>query len=173
MQITLGVISDTHMPHMAKALPRALVAGLQNHGVDVLVHCGDVTTESVIPLFEAVAPFEAVAGNNDSPALVERFGRKKILGFGGVRIGLVHGHEGRSGLKTPERALRQFHSDHVQAVLFGHSHMPLNETRDGVLLLNPGSPTDKRRNERYSYGIVRIVDSHLDAEICYYADKSP
>jgi len=171
--IVLGVISDTHMPRMAKALPKALVAGLRKHRIDLLVHCGDIVGETAIPLFESIAPFEAVAGNNDPPQIVERYGRRKILTAGGVRIGLVHGDGARSGWSTPQHAFEQFAGSGVQAVLFGHSHIPYCRTRGGILLLNPGSPTDKRMNVRFSYAIVRIEDGSISARLHYYLRKTP
>jgi len=171
--IVLGVISDTHMPRMAKALPKALIDGLRKHRIDLLVHCGDMVSESAIPLFESVAPFEAVAGNNDPPQIVKRYGRKKILTAGGVRIGLVHGDGARSGWSTPQHAFEQFAGAGVQAVLFGHSHIPYCRTRGGVLLFNPGSPTDKRLNPRYSYGILRISGAAVAGSLHYYFSKSP
>ncbi|MBV8364342.1 MAG: metallophosphoesterase [Candidatus Eremiobacteraeota bacterium] len=171
--MTIGVISDTHMPRMAKALPRALVDGLRRHAVDLLVHCGDIVSESVVPLFEELAAFDAVAGNNDPPALVRRFSRKKILEFGAVRIGVVHGDGAKSGLRTPDHAFEQFRDSGVHALLFGHSHIPYRATRSGMLLFNPGSPTDKRMNPRYSYGILRVNGTRIDARHYYYWSKSP
>ena len=160
------------MPRMARALPKALLKGLAKHRIDLLVHCGDIVDECVIPLFEAVAPFEAVTGNNDSKALEKRFGCKKVLEFGSVRIGLVHGHGAKSGWKTPDHAFHQFSNEDVDAILFGHSHIPYNVRRDGIVLFNPGSPTDKRLNPCYSFGIVRINGSRIDAKLHYYWDKS-
>ena len=171
--MTIGVISDTHMPRMAKALPRALVEGLRAHAIELLVHCGDIVSESAVPLFESIAPFEAVAGNNDPPALVRRFSRKKVLELEGVRVGLVHGDGAKSGLKTPDHAVQQFRDGGVQAVLFGHSHIPYRAVRSGVLLFNPGSPTDKRLNPRYSYGILYVHGTKVEARHYYYWSKSP
>jgi hypothetical protein len=158
---------------MAKALPRAVLDGFKKHRIDVLVHCGDIVSPAVIPIFEAVAPLAAVAGNNDGPQLVERFGRKKILQFGPARIGVVHGDGAKSGWKTPDHAMQQFAKDDVKAVLFGHSHIPYCKLRDGVLLFNPGSPTDKRLNPRYSYGIVTIDGAAVEGALHYFWDKSP
>ena len=170
--VRVGVVSDTHMPRMAKALPSALVAGLREQALDLIVHCGDVVVESVVPLFEALAPFEAVAGNNDPPELVRRFGRRKILQLDGARVGLVHGDGARRGVKTPDHAFAQFENIGVDAVLFGHSHIPYSAVRAGVLLFNPGSPTDKRTNPRYSYGILRIACTVIEALHYYYENKA-
>lgn len=172
-RITLGVISDTHMPHMGKWLPRAVVEGMRAANVDVVVHCGDMLEPSVIPELEAIAPLQAVAGNNDSFELLREFGERKILTFGNVRIGVVHGHGASGRERTPDYAFHQFKDDDVHAVLFGHSHVPLSEWRDGRLLFNPGSPTDKRRQPQYSYGVIRIEGERIEPELRFFANKEP
>lgn len=158
------------MPRHARVLPGALREGIA--GVDVIVHCGDMVDAMAVPLFEAIAPLQAVAGNNDPAELHHRFGKRKILEFGDVRIGVVHGHDG-SGRSTLARAQNAFKNERVDAILFGHSHVPYCERHDGVLLFNPGSPTDRRRQREYSYGIIRVTGAALDAQLFYYADKSP
>ncbi len=125
-----------------------------------------------VPIFEAIAPLQAVAGNNDPPELVKRFGSKKVLEFGSVRIGVVHGHEG-AGRSTLARAQNAFKAENVNAILFGHSHVPYCEMLSGVLLFNPGSPTDRRRQPGYSYGIIRIEGSEIMPQLFYYTDKAP
>jgi putative phosphoesterase len=157
------------MPRHARELPAALHEGLR--GVDVIVHCGDMIDAMAIPLFEAIAPLEAVAGNNDPANLVHRFGKRKILEFGEVRIGVIHGHDG-AGRSTLARAQNAFKGEHVDAILFGHSHVPYCEWHDGVLLFNPGSPTDRRRQPEFSYGILRVSGTSIHPQLCYYGDKS-
>lgn len=171
--LTIGVISDTHMPYMAKWLPRAVVDGMRAAKIDLLVHCGDMLDASALPELESLGPLEAVAGNNDSWELLQRFGERKILAFGDVRIGVVHGHGPPGGARTPDRAFAQFRDDEVNAVFFGHSHIPLCEWRDGTLLFNPGSPTDKRRQPEYSYGIVRIDGTRIDPQLHFFSSKEP
>ncbi len=158
------------MPRHARALPAVLRQGLA--GVDVIVHCGDMVDAMAIPLFEAIAPLEAVAGNNDPGELRRRFGTRKIFEFGGVRIGVVHGHDG-TGRSTLARAQNAFAGERVSAVLFGHSHIPYSKQHDGILCFNPGSPTDRRRQPAFSYGIIRIVGTTLEPRLFYYSDKSP
>jgi putative phosphoesterase len=168
----IAVVSDTHMPRFGAALPRALRDGLAVADVDLIVHLGDMTGPDVPALFETIAPFDGVAGNNDGPALVERFGRSKVLDIDGVRLGLTHGDLG-VGATTPERARRTFASESVAAVLFGHSHSPLiDRLPDGRLLLNPGSPTDKRRESRYSWALLRIHAGRVEAELRFFDDRS-
>jgi len=170
--LTFGVVSDTHLPHFGSALPRALVEGLRQAQVSQILHCGDHTSPLTEALLARLAPVLAVAGNCDDEALVERWGYRRIVTAGGVRIGLVHGHAGQ-GRDTPSRALSAFASTPVDVVCFGHSHQPLVEPRASVLLVNPGSPTDKRRERRYSFALLALRDGRAEAELRYFDDRSP
>jgi putative phosphoesterase len=170
--VRIGLVSDTHLPRFGRGLPRALVRGLESADVDLILHAGDWTAEWVPALFEPIAPLDGVAGNNDPPAIVERFGRRRIVTAAGVRIGLVHGDLG-PGRTTPQRAARAFEPDEVDLVCFGHSHVPLVERLpDGRLLVNPGSPTDRRRQPRFAWAIVEVVDGEARAELRFYDDRS-
>ena len=161
---TIGVVSDTHLPKFGRALPAQLVDGLRAANVELILHLGDITAADVPALFEAIAPFDAVAGNNDGTELVARFGRRKIVTVAGVRFGLVHGDQG-FGSSTPERARRSFRGDEVDVVLFGHSHVPLvRRLDDGRWLVNPGSPTDKRSQPRYSFALLSVDVATRDVE---------
>lgn len=166
----VGVVSDTHMPRFGRALPPALELGLRQARVERILHCGDLTDLLVVPLFEAIAPFDAVAGNNDGEPIRSRFGRRKIITIEGVRIGMVHG-DGREG-STRSRALRAFAEDPVDVVLFGHSHRPSVSREGSVLVVNPGSPTDKRLNPLYSYALLRIDGSRAKAGLRFYPLRS-
>lgn len=152
--MNVAVVSDTHLPRFGDRLPPELLRGLGRARVELILHLGDFTGPAVPGLLEAVAPLEAVAGNNDPPRLVRRFGRRKVLTVDGVRIGMVHG-DGTRG-STVGRSLAAFADERVDVICFGHSHQPVCERRDGRWLLNPGSPTDKRTQARYSYAILRI-----------------
>jgi len=163
----IGVVADTHMPRHGRMLPEALREGLSE--VDLILHLGDFTDPSIVPLFEAIAPLEAVAGNNDPADLVERFGRRKVLTCEGVRIGLVHGDGSRK--TTLERALEAFAPGSVDVVCFGHSHVPFLAWVEDRWALNPGSPTDKRRQARYSYGILAVQDGRVTPELRFYDRK--
>jgi putative phosphoesterase len=166
----LGIVSDTHLPRFGRALPSALIAGLREARVDRILHCGDMTDLLAIDLFTAIAPVDAVAGNNDGDEIRERFGRKKIITVEGVRIGMIHGDRGAHA--APRNAVDAFAGEPVDVICFGHSHRPLREHRGKVLLLNPGSPTDKRMNPRYSYATLRLDGgSVVDAHVHYYADR--
>lgn len=169
----IGVVSDTHMPKFGAALPRELRDGLVGASVDLILHLGDITGADVPDLFEAIAALEAVAGNNDGPDLVARFGRRKVVEVVGARIGMTHGDLG-TGSTTPERAARSFGPDEVEVVLFGHSHAPLLERLpDGRWLLNPGSPTNKRMQSRYSWALIDVRSARdIRPELRYFDDRS-
>ncbi|HET7521973.1 MAG TPA: metallophosphoesterase [Bacillales bacterium] len=164
----IGVVSDTHMPRYGKQLPDIVRQGLL--GTDLILHAGDWQTLDVYEQFREIAPVEGVAGNVDGEEIVRTFGYKKLLELEGFRIGLVHGHRGR-GNTTPERARKAFSGDEVDIIVFGHSHIPFHEKVGGVPLFNPGSPTDKRRQPRFSYGILTLRRKIM-AEHVYYADKN-
>ncbi len=166
----IGVVSDTHLPRFGRALPHALEAGLRSAGVSRILHCGDFTDLFAADLFEAIAPFDAIAGNNDGWDIVQRFGRKKILSVEDVRIGLVHGDDGRGSAER--NAAAAFAGDAVDVVCFGHSHVPCNERRGGVLFLNPGSPTDRRRMPTFSYALLTVDGARASAEVFTYNDRS-
>jgi putative phosphoesterase len=169
--VVLGVVSDTHLPRFGRALPAALVRGLTKARVDGIVHCGDLTERLALDLFEEIAPVFAVAGNNDGAALVRRLGERLVLRAGEVRVGVVHGHAGR-GRSTPDRAFNAFAQDDVDVILFGHSHMPLQMRRNGIRMFNPGSPTDKRFNPAYSYGILRIDGTSIRIAHRFYLSRA-
>jgi putative phosphoesterase len=168
----IGVVSDTHFPRFGRALPRALERGLRRAGVSRILHLGDMTDLLAVPLFEAIAPFDAVAGNNDGAAIRERFGRRKIVRVEDVRIGMIHG-DGRRGT-TKSRALDAFAEPGSEAdvVLFGHSHRPLVAREGRVLIANPGSPTDKRLNPLYSYALLTIDGASARVDLKFYASRA-
>ncbi len=166
-RVKIGVLSDTHIPSRARSLPREIFEIFK--GVDVILHAGDLAREDVLLDLMELAPVEAVAGNMDPPHLERRLGERKLLEFEGVRIGLIHGHGPRA--TTMERAYRAFSAEKPHCVVFGHSHMPCNTIYGGVLLFNPGSPTDKRREEYPSCGILTISGGKVSGEIILLKKK--
>ncbi|NGZ74765.1 metallophosphoesterase family protein [Saccharibacillus alkalitolerans] len=167
-------VSDTHMPRMAKALPPDLVQELQD--ADLILHAGDWTSPDVYDMLAAYAPVQGVAGNNDGPAIVERWGYRRIVEVGSRRIGLTHGHLGRGNAAA--NALAAFEGEELPGIIvFGHSHVPLLSQEAGlpdspnVSLFNPGSPTDKRRLKRYSFGIITLIGESASFRHCYSDSK--
>ncbi|WP_308636816.1 metallophosphoesterase family protein [Paenibacillus silvisoli] len=166
------VVSDTHMTRMAKKLPERLIEELRD--ADVILHAGDWMMLSVWDMLQAYAETEGVAGNNDGHDIIAKFGHRKVLDVGGVRIGLVHGHIGAGTREdTPTKAFKSFEPGSVDVIVFGHSHVPVIQRRNDVLLFNPGSPTDKRRQKQYSFGVLTIEEGALTrAEHIFYDDKN-
>lgn len=164
----IGVVSDTHLSDRREIrLPRELLAGLT--GVDLILHAGDWVSPLVVEELAKLAPVEGIAGNNDGLDIVNRFGYKKIVEAAGIRIGLIHGDG--YGKTTERRAFDAFEGQDVQAIVFGHSHIPYLEQKAGILLFNPGSPTDKRRQPLYSYGVMDILEGGITAVHQYYASR--
>lgn len=149
------IVSDTHIPMRAKKLPRILVDACQE--ADFIIHAGDWQTLDVYYQFAAYAETDGVTGNVDPWEIADRFGKSKILTFGNLRIGIVHG----DGLRqtTEQRAFETFKEEKVDIIVFGHSHIPVMREVEGVILFNPGSPTDKRMQPQYSFGLLEIGET--------------
>jgi len=146
----VGVISDTH----GLLRPEA-VAALR--GSDLLLHAGDIGAEEILSALGEIAPVVSVRGNNDVQAWARPLPETADVEILGMRIHLLHDLSQLS-LK-PER-------EGIQIVVFGHSHIPsVTRAAGGILLVNPGSPTDKRRQARYSWALLTIEDGRVEAEL--------
>jgi putative phosphoesterase len=161
----IGVLSDTHIPRKASKLPETVLRALE--GVDHIIHAGDIADLSVIRALENIAPVTAVAGNVDPPELHELYGQKKLITLGGFNIGVVHG-DGYRG-RTIDRAAASF-TEHTDCIVFGHSHIPFCGMYGGVLMFNPGSPTDKRRTTYYSFGVIDVGTSLVPRIVLFDAN---
>jgi putative phosphoesterase len=159
----VGVLSDTHIPTKAKALPDIVIQAFKEVGH--IIHAGDITSLDVLDTLKSLAPVTAVSGNIDPAELKEILNEKAIITLNGYRIGITHGH-GKTG-RTLDRAVKCFEKEPVDCIIFGHSHIPYCEYRDYVLVFNPGSPTDKRRNEFFSFGILELGDK-ITAEHVFF-----
>ncbi len=169
--VRVGVISDTHIAEVGsrRVIPPAVLEAFR--AVDLILHAGDATCRVVLEQLALLAPVQAVAGNVDAPELAYELPTARLLRLGGVSIGLTHGHLG-DGHSTPQRALRRFANvPDLRAVVFGHSHEPCNEAHHGphsdVLLFNPGSPTERRRQPRPSFGLLTVRDGTVRGEVVY------
>jgi putative phosphoesterase len=170
----IAIVSDTHLPKFGRRLPRALVDGFADAGIERIVHAGDWTEPIAVELLEAIADLDGVAGNNDGPALHARFGTQLVLEVDGVRLGVTHGHLG-PGATTRDRALRAFADvPRLDAIVFGHSHTPLVERlADGRWLVNPGSPTDRRHQPLFTWALLTTDGGAVsEVELRSYADRS-
>jgi hypothetical protein len=154
----VGVLSDTHVPAIVKALPPVIFDIFK--GVDLIVHAGDITELSVLDELGAIAPVEAVAGNMDDPDVHSKLPQKKILALGRYNIGLIHG---KYKIDVQKEMIRKEFVN-VDLIVYGHSHTPFWGKIDGVYFLNPGSPTDKRHAPYNSVALLEIGDE-IRAEI--------
>ena len=143
----LLLISDTHVPRRARDLPAALWSAVD--AADVVVHAGDWTDAALLDRLQARAPrLIGVWGNNDGPELRARLPEVARAELAGVRLSVVH--ETGSAAGRERRCAAMFPDTDV--LLFGHSHIPWDTTAEsGLRLLNPGSPTDRRRQPHCTY----------------------
>lgn len=144
------VLSDTHVPRMARDIPKAIYEEIAK--ADLVLHAGDFAEASFFEKLRKLKKTVGVCGNMDSRELSSALKAKEIIQAGKFRIGLIHGWGASEGLT--DRVFEEFKSDNVDCIVFGHSHHPLNETIKKVLFLNPGSPTDKMFAPYNSYGIL-------------------
>jgi putative phosphoesterase len=156
--MVVAVISDTHMPRGGRRLPEACVERIA--AADLLLHAGDVMTVEVLRGLEAIGPpVAAVHGNMDSAELRRLLPAERIVEAEGARIAMVHDAGPRAG--RLERMRRRF-GDRADAVVFGHSHVPLHERAgDGFQIFNPGSPTERRRAPSHTMGFARVEHRRL------------
>lgn len=163
MPTTVTVVSDTHVPQRARALPDEVWRAVE--AADVVIHAGDWTGLALLDEFEArAARLVAVRGNNDGPEFEARLPLVAEETIDAVRIAVVH--------ETGAKQGREIRADHehpaADLIVFGHSHIPWDTvTPEGRRMLNPGSPTDRRRQPDKTYltlvldaGVVRDVSLH-------------
>jgi putative phosphoesterase len=155
--MSIAIVGDTHLPKGNRRMPEQALELLR--ASDLIVHTGDFTRLETLELFaELGPPLVAVAGNVDEPALAERLPETTSFTVGDdLRIALVHDAGPRKGRLA--RMRRRF--PEADAVLFGHSHIPLLERADendprSFQIFNPGSPTERRRAPRHSMGIAEV-----------------
>jgi uncharacterized protein len=164
--LRIVVISDTHMPKRAKKLPDMLTDALKS--ADLILHAGDWQTVEVYKELSLYGPVEGVYGNVDGEEIKALFDMRRKLEIDGFKIGIVHGH-GQKGT-TEKRAVSAFNDEKMDIIIFGHSHIPVKKQFGDVLLFNPGSPTDKRKQSQYSFGVITI-DKELKTEHVFFDSK--
>ena len=155
------VLADTHAPRRWRVCPPRVAEHLRR--ADRILHAGDVCTAAVLAELAEYAPVTAVLGNNDTPD-VAAWGAPETLelDLDGLAVAMVHDAGPAQG--RTERLRRQFPG--AELVVFGHSHIPLDQSGDGVRIFNPGSPTDRRREPRGTMGLLRVEGGRLlEAEI--------
>ena len=150
------VLADTHAPRRWRSCPPRVAQRLR--GADLILHAGDVCTATVLEELAQYAPVVAVAGNNDGPD-VAGWGATPTaeLDLDGLRVAMLHDSGPASGrLARMRRAFPR-----ADLVVFGHSHIPLDQAGYGLRIFNPGSPTDRRRQPRGTVAVLSIESGQL------------
>jgi putative phosphoesterase len=151
------LLADTHLPKRAKDLPAEVWDAVD--AADLVVHAGDWVDLPLLDALEArSARLVACYGNNDGPALRARLPEVARAEVGGLRLAVVHETGGKEGR---ERRCSAAYPD-VDLLVFGHSHVPWDSTTaTGLRLLNPGSPTDRRRQPHCTYMTTTVTGGRL------------
>jgi uncharacterized protein len=154
--VRVVVLADTHAPRRWRSCPLRVARELR--GADLILHAGDVCTASVLAELAQYAPVAAVVGNNDGPD-VAAWGATETaeLDLDGLRVAMVHD----SGPASGRLARMRHRFPGADLVVFGHSHIPLEQSGYGLRIFNPGSPTDRRRQPHGTLGVLRIDSGRL------------
>lgn len=157
----VAVLADTHGPRRWRSCPPAVAALLD--GVDLILHAGDVCTPAVLDELAVFAPVKVVCGNNDGADVVAWGAPETLeLELDGLRVAMIHD----SGAATGRAARMRRRFPTADLVVFGHSHIPMDDASGPVRIFNPGSPTDRRRQPHGTVGLLEITDGSLtDARI--------
>jgi putative phosphoesterase len=158
----IAVISDTHLPRGTRTLPEECVRRIAT--ADLLLHAGDFSTLPVLRALETIGPpLAGVHGNVDSSELRALLPAERVVEADGAHIAMLHDAGPRRGRLARMRA--RF-GDRAQALVFGHSHLPLHErSGDGFQIFNPGSPTERRRAPQHTMGLARVEGGEVRFEL--------
>jgi hypothetical protein len=158
--VIVAVVSDTHLPRGSRRLPEECVRRLA--AADLILHAGDHSSLAALEELRALGPpVAAVRGNVDEPALRATLPESLVVEREGVRIGLTHDAGPRAGRE--ERLVARFPG--CAAVVYGHTHLPQVELHEGVWILNPGSPTERRRAPRRTMLVLRLEAGAVEPEL--------
>lgn len=149
------LISDTHIPGRARVLPEAVLQAADE--ADLIVHAGDWVSAGVLDELQRHGEVLGVWGNNDGADLRARLPEVARREIEGVRFAVIHE---TGDAKTRERRMPSTFPD-TDVLVFGHSHIPWDTSAGGLRLLNPGSPTDRRRQPHHTYMTVVVEDGAL------------
>jgi putative phosphoesterase len=155
----IAVISDTHMPKGGRALPTACVERIRS--ADAVIHAGDFSAAPVLAELKELCPVVlAVHGNVDDAELRRELPESLEVEVGGHTVAVIHD----AGPAKDRLARMRARFADANAVVFGHSHLPLHEQEGGFQIFNPGSPTERRRAPRHSMGLLHPAASGLRFE---------
>ncbi|MEJ7770290.1 MAG: metallophosphoesterase family protein [Geodermatophilaceae bacterium] len=152
------VLADTHAPRRWRGATPRVTEHLR--AADLILHAGDVCTRDVLDELSGYAPVLAVRGNNDGPEIAAWGAPDQLItDIDGLSVGMIHDSGASKGRLS--RMRRLFPT--CELVVFGHSHIPMDITGEGLQLFNPGSPTDRRRQSHGTLGLLDIRRGRLDA----------
>lgn len=156
----LAIISDTHMPRGARAIPDACLEHCRE--ADAILHGGDLFDVSVLELLRSLGPpVLAVYGNVDGERVRRLLPERTEREFAGVRVGMIHiPGPARGRLERLRAAFPR-----CDAVIFGHTHMPEHGEDDDFQIFNPGSPTERRRAPTHTMGLATVADGEITFEL--------
>jgi uncharacterized protein len=158
--LRLAILSDTHMPRGGRALPGRCLELLRES--DAILHAGDLMRIEVLRDLQALGPpVHAVHGNVDDGLVRATLPERALLRFEAVRVGMIHIPGAATG--RLERLRRAFPD--ADAVIFGHTHMPQHEEREGFQIFNPGSPTERRRAPTKTMGLATVDGGTIRFEL--------
>ncbi|MBQ2226228.1 MAG: metallophosphoesterase [Methanobrevibacter sp.] len=155
----IGLISDTHIPDRARILPQKVLDAFSN--VDLIIHAGDLTSPKVLDELEEIAPVMAVQGNMDRANGID-LPKAKVIEAEDLKIGVIHGEVYPRA--DSDQLLYLAKELDVDILVSGHSHQPKIEQKDGVLLLNPGSPIVPRLADR-TVMLLEINNKEVGVEV--------
>jgi putative phosphoesterase len=162
----LALISDTHIfPSGQRTIPDQVFALFARAGVNRIVHLGDVATQFVLDRLEEIAPVYAVRGNNDNGAFGDSLPERIEFTAGTRAIRAIHGHGGRSA-----RSVAAEIAPGADCVLYGHSHIPMIERSGDSVLVNPGSPSDRRWHPHFGVGFLEITEKRIRPELVLFTN---
>jgi len=167
--IRVAVISDTHIHGRSRALPSACADRLR--AADLIAHAGDWSDMATVELIRGMGPpVVGVRGNVEEAAVRAALPATAEVEVGGLRIGVIH--DGGPAAGRRERLRKRFPG--ADLVVFGHSHIPLlDASPDGFMILNPGSPTDRRRQPRHSMAEIALEPGAPPAVAFWAVDDPP
>lgn len=156
----IAILADTHLPRGRRHLSERCLAHLRS--AELILHAGDLSSLAVLDELSALGPpVVAVHGNVDEPSVAELLPAQLEIEVDGVKLAMVHDAGAAKGRLA--RLRRRFPL--ANAVVFGHSHIPLHEAGDGFQIFNPGSATDRRRQPRHTMGLARVQNGAVEFEL--------
>jgi uncharacterized protein len=157
--VRIAVISDTHQPRGSRALPPRCVEELR--AADLILHAGDVVAAGYLAELRSLGPVEAVHGNMDDAVLRSQLPERRVVEAAAARIGIVHDAGPAAGRE--ERLVAAFPG--CAAVVYGHTHVPQMERHKGVWILNPGSPTERRRAPSRALLVLEVDGGEIEPRL--------